>query len=228
MSDVNIAELEAATAAAKQLADENPDDDSLQQAYREAEDNLTKAKTPPADPIKSELDKVRGSKKSEAEKLTHSLKGIAKRAKEIGIDPMSILGDGIDPNDGDDEDNKPVTLGMMKKMEQERAQQTALSMAQNIEDESERELAIHHLQNTIKPSGSAEADFATALTLVNALKNSQILEEVARKSKPKAYSSAAGAPANREERFEPTPEEAAMMASFNLTKEDILKARATK
>lgn len=183
------------------------------------------------DPIKSELDKIqkKGKGKTELEKAIFTKKQIEKRIAEL----KGETGDEELPEEVDD--NAPVTVGMLKKIQKEQTVKTALALSEDIEDEHEKELTKYHLQNTIKPSGNAQEDFRNARTLVNALKNKQIIEEVGRKPKTvKRTSSGGSAPAKYEEPFEPTAEELKMM-SFKgldgkplLTKEDILKSRQTQ
>lgn len=180
--------------------------------------------------IKQELDKVK-KPKTEAEKLVFSLKSHVKRAKELGLDPKQIIGTdlGISKNDEDKEldDDTPITIGTWRKLEKERSIGSAISLAeQQIQGESERELTKHYLINNIRPSGNPEEDLKLARSLVNSIKNTQILDEVKRKTSPKTTSSGSGAPAKTEIAFEPTQEEISFMKPpFNLTKEQILEAR---
>ena len=65
-----------------------------------------------------------------------------------------------------------------------------------------------------------------ATAAVNSLKNSQIAEETERKKNPKNHQDGPGAPAKPETSFTPTAEEAIFMSPpYNMTKEDIIKAR---
>lgn len=177
------------------------------------------------DPIKKELEKVQAKKgKTEAEKAASALFFNAKRAKELGLDPKAILG--ISDEEESDDDT-PVTRGDLKKLEQENAQKTALSLAEDIDDEPTRELTKYHLLNTIRPSGNPKEDLSSARAIVDSVKNSQIAEEAMRKGKPKSASSGSGAPAPSEgEAFEPTASEAVYMrAPWSLTETQILAAR---
>lgn len=179
------------------------------------------------DPLKAELEKVQqGGGRTEKEKAEFSLRKTAERIKALGGDPMSVLGIEKDTEDEDNEDDKPVTLGMLKKMQQETATKTALQLAEEIENETERELAKWHLENTIKSSGNPQNDLKMAMNQVNALKNEQIREELARKGKAKTFSSASSVDANRVEEIVYTPEELQMMKPpFNLTREEIINSR---
>lgn len=180
----------------------------------------TETPAPSQDPIEQELEKVskKGEGRTELEKLQFTKRKLLEREAEL------LKEQGIAPTEpGDDE---PVTVGMLKAKEREQAFKTALTLAEeDIQDERERELVKHHLSNTIKPSGNPREDLRVARAIVNSVKNGQIAEELARKGTPSAPSSS-GAPGKHEAVFEPTPSELAMMRPpFNLTKEDVVKAR---
>lgn len=181
----------------------------------------TDTTAPSQDPVETELKKVqeKGEGKTELEKLRYKKAQIEKREREL-------LGDqGVDVEPSTD-DNAPVTVGMLKKIEREKAQETALSLAQDeVTDERERELVIHHLNNTIKPSGNPREDFRAARLLVNAVKHGQLAEEVARKG-VSSQSTIGGAPGKSEAIFTPTAEELTFMRPpFNMTKEQVIMAR---
>jgi hypothetical protein len=172
-------------------------------------------------PIKKELDKVKGKTagKTELEKALFTKQQIDKRIKELSGE------EGIETPQEEDDDT-PVTVGTLRKMEKEKAQKTALTMAEEITDADEKELVMHHIQNTIRPSGNPAEDLRLARAIVNSVKNTQILEEVKRKPTAKTHSSGSGAPARQEESFEPTKDEQVFMsAPFNLTKEQVIAAR---
>lgn len=210
MTPEQIAEKEAATAAAKAEADAK--------AAAEAE--------PPQDPVAQELERTRASGRSEKEKAAFALKKNADRVRELGGDPAEILG-GISPRADEPGDDAPVTVGMLKKLEAERASTTALQMADEITDPDERELTKHYLSTRIVPSGNPAEDLRFARAAVNSIKNGQIAEEASRATAPRTHSSGAGAPPKPAAgQFVPTAEEAAMMRPpFNLSKEKILAAR---
>lgn len=177
-------------------------------------------------PLEQEAERVRkekeGTKRTEKEKAAFALKNIVAKFPDLKAD----LGIGEGTSFADDDDNAPVTRGELKRIEAERSKNTALDMASTIQDQTERDLVIHHLKTTINPSGNAEQDFKAALSIVSAAKNPKILEELARTTKPRTHGSGGGAPPKREVEFTPTAEEAAMMRPpFNLSKDKILKAR---
>lgn len=184
------------------------------------------------DPLKIELDKVQKKEgRTEKERAAYSLKMNAARFKELGGDPTEVLGIKEIPikTTEDDEDEKPVTLGMLKKFQQEGASKTALQQADEIQNETERELVKYHLANTIKSSGNPIEDLRFARSIVNSSKNSQILEEFSRKVAPKQHSNSSGADANQEKEVVFTSEELTMMkAPFNMTAQEVMDARSGK
>lgn len=218
MTPEQIAALEASAADAQRQADENPADESLKTAAQKAADALSNAKAPSQTALESELEKANKGKRSKVDKLLYSKRRIEEQLAE--------LGGGDQPEPTDEDDNKPVTVGMLKKIRQDESKKTSLEMAENITDAKERELVVHYLKTKVVPSDDPSEDLRFALAAVNSLKNAQIASELGRKTNPKTYSSAPGSSARVEEPFEPTPEEAAYMKPpFNLSKEKILQAR---
>jgi hypothetical protein len=230
MNKEKIAELEAVTAAAKAKAEEaGGQDESLNNALKEAEKALADAKAQTQDPLKAELDRIKSGGKTEKEKAEFSLKKNAERLKELGGDPYSALGVKTKEEENEDGDDALVTIGMLKRMKQEDTEKTSVQLAESIQDETERELVKYHLKNTIRSTGNPQEDLSLARSIVNAKKNAQILELGANKGKAKDHPSGYSAPSkigsdDPEEKF--TPEELAFMKPpFNMKKEDILKAR---
>ena len=175
------------------------------------------------DPLKEELERVQRSKYTEKEKAEHAFKNTAKRLKELGADPSEVLGL---KNDPEDEEDKPLTVGMWKKMQQEQAQKTALQLAEEIPSETERELIKYHLSNSIRSTGNPSEDLDLARAIVNSKKNAQILEEVTRKATPKTYIPNGGASKETEVEPELTKDEMQFTkAPFNMSKAEILKSR---
>lgn len=179
------------------------------------------------DPLKVELERVQKVGRTEKEKAEFSLRKTADRLKELGGDPDSILGIKKDTPDSDEEDNQPLTVGMYKKIQQAGATKTASQLADDIQNETEKELVKYHLENTIKSSGNPSEDLKLARSLVNAVKNTQIIEEVKRKPTAKTHSSASGSPAiDNEVKGELTSDEKLFLGKpFNMSKEQILKLR---
>lgn len=211
MTPEQIAEQAAATAAAEKA--------KLEAEEKAKADTKAAEDAKAQDLIKQELEKVKSktSGKTELEKALFTKQQIEKRIKELG---------GTEDNTTEKDDDTPVTIGDLRKIEKEKAQKTALTMAEDITDQNEKELVKHHIENTIRASGDPEQDLRNARAIVNSIKNSQILEEIARKTTAKSTSSGTGAPAKHEENFEPTQEEMNFMkAPFSLTKEQIIAAR---
>ncbi len=196
----------------------------------EKKDEIVNPETPPSqdddkvddDPVKKELEKVGKKKFTKRERLNFEKKKIDEQLgvidKDEGIEP---------PIDATDE--TPVTVGMLKEREKSQSQKTAVNLAEEIEDEDERELTKHYLQNRIISSGNPNEDLRFARAAVNSLKNAQIAEETDRKRTPKGKGTPPGAPGTVEKQFKPTEEESVFMnPPYNLTKEDVIKARQEK
>lgn len=132
----------------------------------------------------------------------------------------------LDELDHEEDDNRPVTVGDLKKMKREEVKATAIELAASIEDEDERNAVVDILENRIAPSNKPEEDLALARGAVNSVRNQRLLEEQARKATPATVSSAPGNPGRPPEgQFVPTPEEAYFMQHFGLSKEQVLVAR---
>jgi hypothetical protein len=173
----------------------------------------------PIDPVKKELEKIETGKKTytKRERLNFEKKKIDEQLGSLDAE------DGIPSEVKDD---TPVTVGMLKEREKDESKKTALGLAEAIEDEDERKLTIHYIENRIKPSGDAQADVKLARAAVNSIRNGQIATEMARDKGPNHIPSPAGAPPSHEKQFQPTDQERAFMQPpYNLTKDDIIKAR---
>ncbi len=180
---------------------------------------------PEQDLLKPELEKVKNSGRTEAEKASFSLKKNAERARELGIDPMAVLGIKAEPKDETDDD-RPLTIGEYKRIQATQSSKTALQMADDITDASERELVKHYLENRIVPSGNPNEDFRDARRAVNSVKNELIIQEQTRKNPAKTHSNASSGPAKgTTQEPELTPAELQLMKFGHLTKEEVLKAR---
>lgn len=178
------------------------------------------------DPIKQELDKVKKQGRTEVEKAAFSLKSNANRAKELGIDVAEVLG--LKTEAGEVDKDAPLTVGMYEQMQKDRAQKTALQLADDIDDDNERDLTKHYLATRIVPSGDPQSDLRLARGMVNSVKTAQILEETARgAATTKSYASGAGAPPKitRDSGELTADEQRFMRPPFSLSKEQIIKAR---
>lgn len=167
------------------------------------------------------------SKRSEKEKAAFTLKKLGERAKELGLDPAEILGvkTHIEPAI-EDEDSKPVTVGMLRDIQKKDAQATALQLAESIGDEETKQTVKQYLTDRIKPSGNSEEDFRLALAAASASKNKLVIEEMSRFVSPKRTAAGGSAQAKVEEPFTATAEEARFMQPpYNVSQEKILAAR---
>lgn len=180
---------------------------------------LNRDGTPKQDPLKAELERIQQKGgRSKREKLLYTKTRLEEQLKELDDE------EGIE--DLDNEDDKPVTVGMLKKIQQQTATKTALQLADEIQNESERELTKYHIENTIRSSGDPKKDLELAQVHVFAAKNTQIIEEIKRKPETKKHASAGGHnPKDGKVEDELTPEETALMNFGRLKKEDVLKAR---
>lgn len=201
------------------MTDEDKADDSVTAA-----DDTGKTVVPSQDAVQKELDReTNRSTRTEAEKAAFSLRKNAERAKELGIDPAEVLG--LTQNASDDED-APVTVGMLRKIQAEDAHKSAIQMADDIQDENERKLVKQILETRIKPSGNAEDDLKLAVGYVNSVRNGEMAKMVLGKTETRRTASGGSAPARVDDEFTPTAEEARLMQKpWNLTKEKIIEAR---
>jgi len=193
-----------------------------EKAAQEAAAAAAKAEADKAnqDPLKTELEKVQGQKRSKLEKLQYRKKLIDEQLKDMGVDDEPVI---------EDDDEKPLTRGEYKKIQAETAQKTALQLADDIPNQTERELVKYHLENSIRSTGNPNQDLSLARSIVNDAKNRQILEEQQRRGQPIPQASGAGAPPRVEHPTELTPEEQTYLRPpFNLTKEQIIAAREGK
>lgn len=211
----NIATLEASLAEAQKVAaDAGGTDQNLNSAVEAAEKALTQAKADPSqDPVKRELEKVKERKTfTRKERLEFEKKKIDEQLNEL--EPKIVDNDAL------------VTVGMLEQREKNKQRETALDLAEQIEDEAERELVKHQLESVIT-GGTPEERIKVARGYVNSLRNAQIAEEVARSKNAKSGNQP-GAPARKDIAFEPTPEEAVFMQPpYNLTKEEVIAKRPT-
>lgn len=204
--------------------------DSTSESKVEAKVEETQVDATEQDPLKTELERVQKDPKKEREKAERSLHFNAQRVKELGGDPNAILGIKVETEeDYEDEDSKPVTKGELRKMIAGNATKTALQLADEIADNTEKELVRYYLENRITPSGDSTQDFKDARRLVNSLRNERILEEASRKTAPKTHSNASSVDAKQEKEVVYTPDELTMMKPpFNMSSKEVLEARAGK
>lgn len=170
------------------------------------------------DPIQEELDKVEEKqkpKRTRLETLAYNRdrleKEIAEERKKSGIT---------------EDDDRPMTVREFKSIQQQTAQDTALTLADEIESDAERKLVKHHLENTIRPSGDPQTDLRNARLIVNSVKNGQIAEETVRAQKARTAATGTGAPPKEKQVNELTKDEHELMRGFGLTEAEVIAARS--
>lgn len=165
-----------------------------------------------SDPVQEELDRIETGKRTKKEKLLYTKERIEKQLADLGETKV------------EDED-RPLTLKDLLAFQAVQAQDTAKTLADEIEDEAERKLTLHHLENTIKPSGDPQTDLRNARLIVRAVKNSQLAEEATRTTRARTQPSAPAAPPKQAGTTpEFSREEAAVMRGFGLTAEEAAEA----
>lgn len=180
---------------------------------------------PSQTPVEQEIEREKGKQqRSEKEKAEFSLRKNAERAKELGIDPATVLG--LAPQAHEEGDDAPATIGTVKQLLAEKEKQTAFELADEITDPHIRELTKLNLKKVI-PSGDANEDLRFARLAAESAKNSLVMEEVARAGRPNGHVASAGAPAKTVTKEpELTKDEMAFMKPpFSLSKEQIIASR---
>ena len=180
---------------------------------------------PSQTPVEQEIEREKGKQqRSEKEKAEFSLRKNAERAKELGIDPATVLG--LAPQVQEEGDDAPATIGTVKQLLAEKEKQTAFELADEITDPHIRELTKLNLKKVI-PSGDANEDLRFARLAAESAKNSLVMEEVARAGRPNGHVASAGAPAKTVAKEpELTKDEMAFMKPpFSLSKEQIIASR---
>lgn len=134
--------------------------------------------------VDKELAAVGGKKRSKLETLEYTKKRvdaqIAEERKAMGLEP--------------EEDDRPVTFKDLKELKVQEATDTAIGLTEAIEDPKLAELTRFHIENTIRPSGDPHTDFVNAKLIVEAVKNGQKAQELARIVAPRSAGSAPSAP----------------------------------
>lgn len=172
------------------------------------------------DLLKNELEKVK-TKKTQKEKLIFKQKEISRQLQELD-------GDGEDLQPSIEDDEKPLTIGEFKKIQAKNVTKTALQLADEIQNESERELVKHYLQNKIVSSGNPQEDLSDARTLANKIKNAKIAEMATQKPGVIRTASNGGGLPFVDPEADLTPQEISFMTSSlgkSFTKKEILELR---
>jgi hypothetical protein len=187
------------------------------------------------DPIKTELDRVKGQTqgKSPKEKFEYKLQREIAQAKEMGIDIAQIAG--IKPLEEVEDGEKPLTRKDLDSILQTVKPQSkkAIEMALEIENEAERELHLHYLEHKISPNLTEEEKFQTAKDMVQGVKLKNQINLGNIKPQANSHSSASSFVPNKQANFDNhklTPEEElffndAKARGVALSKEEIIKMR---
>lgn len=164
---------------------------------------------------------------TEEQKAEYHLKKAKEEAVKLGLDPAKVLG--ITPKISLDEnlsDDTPLTVGTLKTIQKKEARDTALVLADAIEDEKERTEVKDLLNNSIVPSGDAQKDLNLARAAVNSKRNQLLAEELNRKGVKTPSAGGGSGDGKPTEQFEPTDQERTFMGPpYNLSKEEIIKTR---
>lgn len=196
----------------------------------------TKAEESTEDPIKAELDRVKGQTqgKTQKEKFEYKLKRELAQAEEMGIDIAGLAGIKVAHNEDMDED-KPLTRKDLENILRDTKPQSkkAVESALEIENEAERELHLYYLENKVNPSLSEEEKFQTAKDMVNAIKLKNQITLSAVKPSVQSHSTGSSFQPNKQANFDTqklTPEENyiytdAQKRGVPITKEDIINMR---
>ena len=161
------------------------------------------------DSLKTELERVKKGGRTQREKLVYSKKRIEEQLREINGD--------VEPTPEVDDDDAPVTVGMLKQIQAQTATKTALQLADEISNDTEKELVKYYINNTINSTGNPKEDLRLARALANDVKNKQILEQVQQKPTAKrASANGGGQPYIPEEDELSADEMAFMKPPFNL------------
>jgi len=172
-------------------------------------------------PLKKELEKVqnKGEGRTKKEKLLYTKQRLEEQLRELEGEESNDL-------DGDEDDDTPVTKGMLREMQAKNVVKTALDLTEDIADATEKALVQYHIKNTIRTTGNPAEDLKLARAIVNSVKNSQIAEEAVRKGEAKQHSNGSGGEGRKEKSLELSAEEIPFTrAPFNMTKEQIIAAR---
>ncbi len=194
-------------------------EDSIEEVVLPSETKEEQVDDNKQDPLKTELENLnKKGGRSKKEKLLFSKQRIEEQLAELG-----------DKDDIEDEDDKPVTMKMLKEMQAQKVivPETALQLADSIENETERELTKYHLENTIRPTGDPKQDLALAAVHVNAVKNKQIVDQVKIKPPVKQYTNSGGTNPDNGKIVEELDAQEILFTKppFNLTKQVILELR---
>lgn len=195
-------------------------DEALNTAYATAESEATGAEShalelsqslPPGE-----------NKEKKKDQLLRRRSFIDKDLRALGVNPTEEQNADDDAEDLD----APMTRREFQEMETAKARNTAQQMAEAISDPLDRAAVLAALPRVVA-TANPENDFRDAVAIANRERNSKILQEVGRRPATRSTPTGTGAPALQEEPFVPTAYEQMFMTKVGLTKEAILKARAS-
>ncbi len=227
IAEAAITARHSADAAKKAWEDAGSPEGELKEAFDTAETKATDAKAQ-ADALSQ--DDGGDANKKKAEKIKRKIAYMKNDLKNLGVSDDDDDAPATDDDDLDDiDEDKPLTLKDLRRIETNKAANAAVDMANAIEDSVARE-AVKAALLGLKPSGNPDTDYRRALAIANAEKNSKILEELLRKPTPAQHRSGAGAPARQEPKDDKdtelsNEEKGYMKPPFNLTREQVLTAR---
>lgn len=209
------------SAAKKALEEQGGDDESLKTALETAEQKAKETK-----------EKADALSQNESQRKTPEQIAKMKRKKAIierelrDAGELSDEDEDDDDSDFDEDPDRPVTFKDLQRIERQKATESALQMAQAIEDGVARD-AVKEALKRIMPSGDPAKDFRDAVSIANRDKNNKILEELGRRVEVSSHQSGSGAPPRKADaEFTPTAEEAKYMKPpFNMTSKEILAYR---
>lgn len=163
-----------------------------------------KAEEMTEDPVKTELEKVKGQTqgKTPQEKMAYKLKLEAQRAKEMGVDVDSIFGIKKEEDTFEDSpEDKPLTRKdldeLLNRINKPQVKSATEMVHEKVQNESERELTLYYLENRVNPNLTEEEKYQTAKDMVDALKLKQQTQMLANKPEAKTFSTASSVVINK-------------------------------
>lgn len=222
--NATVAKQKAAEAR-KAAQDAGGVDETLNTAAQTAETAATAAETTATDLSQKFTDQQKDINKMKIKRAD-----INRNLRELGEDDDTA-------GDDDDEDTDPLanpdrvlTARDYQRIEANKAKKNVRDLVAAVADTTERAAIQKALDTNVSReliASNPQEAFTSARAIANNERNSKIIEESQRRSKPQIRNSGSGAPPNVEEPFEPTAEEQKFMrGSMALTKEEILAARA--
>jgi len=237
LAKINVADLDPRDNG-KVITQNSPVVEQKQQPVQEVPAQTQVAETTEiVDPIKSELERVKGQTggKTPAEKMAYKLKLEAQRAKEMGVDINEVLGIKPQEETSEDYEDKPLTRKDIEELLRKNNQpqvKSAFEIINEIPDEAEKELNLYYLENVINPNLPEEEKVKTAQTMVNAikLKNQVVLNNIAPTPRGHSTANSVQIQRNQTDNQQLSKEEElffrdAKIRGISLSKDEIIKMR---